>query len=164
MKITQDNTSNNTKTDLINQEIQQEDSVPGSCRIVHETNEIMQNGLSPTDTIEIIDRIQNKGTENAQDLKKNSKKEYKSHGQKPTKFQPTPIHRDESENKQKMDARLILNNNNILTEEAFTKIIRDYNTYRDSPINETAAYIINWMECQYKIKRAYQNDARVRRN
>jgi hypothetical protein len=109
--------------------------VPGSCRIVHETDRTMQNGLSPTDTIEIRDRIQNKETENAQKLE-NNLKEYRSHGQKPTKSQPTPIHKDESEHKQKVDTHLILNNKNILTEEAFTRIIHDYNTYGDSPITD----------------------------
>jgi hypothetical protein len=50
-----------------------------------------------------------------------------------------------------------VNNKNSTTAEEFTDMIREYNTYGNSTINEVGAYIINRAECRYKTKRAYQN-------
>jgi hypothetical protein len=36
-------------------------------------------------------------------------------------------------------------------------MIREYNTYGNSTINEVGAYIIDRAECRYETKRAYQN-------
>jgi hypothetical protein len=42
-------------------------------------------------------------------------------------------------------------------------MIREYNTYGNSTINEVVTYIINQAECRYKTKRAYQNAVRAER-
>jgi hypothetical protein len=67
-------------------------------------------------------------------------------------------------NTQNIDTRLLLGNEDILAAEAFLNIIREYNSLNGSPLNETCAYIINSIECQYKTKRAYQNDVRAWKN
>jgi hypothetical protein len=66
-------------------------------------------------------------------------------------------------NAQNIDTLLLLGSDNILTAEAFLTIIREYNPLNNSPTNEVCAYIINSIECRYKIKRAYQNDVRARK-
>jgi hypothetical protein len=67
-------------------------------------------------------------------------------------------------NIQNIDTRLLLGNDNTLTAEAFLNIVRDYNSLNKSPSNDVCAYIINYIECQYKTKRAYQKDVRARKN
>jgi hypothetical protein len=67
-------------------------------------------------------------------------------------------------NAQNIDTRLLLGSEDILTAEAFLTIIREYNSLNDSPSNEACTYIVNSIKCQYKTKRAYQNDVCGRKN
>jgi hypothetical protein len=67
-------------------------------------------------------------------------------------------------NVQNIDTRLLLGSGDILTAEAFLTIVREYNSFNESPSNDMCAYIINSIECRYKTKRAYQDDVRARKN
>jgi VCBS repeat-containing protein len=73
------------------------------------------------------------------------------------------IENNETDLEQTIDTRLLLNNKNHTKAEEFTTMIREYNTYGNSTINEVGAYIINRAECRHKTKRAYQNAVRAER-
>jgi hypothetical protein len=70
---------------------------------------------------------------------------------------PPILRNNETNLDQTIDTQLLLNNKNSTTAEEFIDMIRKYNTYGNSSINEVGAYIINRAECQYKTKRVYQN-------
>jgi hypothetical protein len=85
-------------------------------------------------------------------------------GQGKTNTINSPIQKNNETNPdQIIDTRLILINKNGTMADEFTNIIREYNTYGNSSINEVGAYIINRVECQYKINKAYQQVARAAR-
>jgi hypothetical protein len=85
-------------------------------------------------------------------------------GQGKTNTNDSPIQKNNETNPdQIIDTRLLLNNKNSTMADEFTNIIREYNTYGNSTINEVGAYIINRVECQYKINKAYQQVARAAR-
>jgi superfamily II helicase len=126
-------------------------SIPEPRRIVQEN----QQFKTPTDMIKNL-------KENTQIFKNTAEKEMEAHEHKVTEnavqVQETtntcefPILRNNETNfVQSVDTRLILNNNNNTTAEEFISIIREYNTYKNSPINDVGAYIINRVECRYKI-------------
>jgi VCBS repeat-containing protein len=78
-------------------------------------------------------------------------------------IEPPILGNNETDLEQTIDTRLLLNNKNHTTAEEFTTMIRGYNTYGNSTINEVGAYIINRAECRYKTKNAYQNAVRAER-
>jgi hypothetical protein len=144
--------------------------VPETRKIVHGSqakSDKNDNSLNPTDTIRTFDT---KDGEPIQPVPKPCRKVQKTILKEEARSNPTGTIKSLRENigikpnMQNIDTRLLLGSENTLIAEAFLTIVRDYNSFNESPSNDVCTYIINSIECRYKTKRAYQKDVRSRKN
>jgi hypothetical protein len=148
-------------------------SVPETCRILQENEQIKEKksnsnvGLPVSETRTIVHDAQhsNHPTDTTNNIKEQIQKLKTKEMESTVVGQElrNTIENNETDLEQTIDTRLLLNNKNHTTAEDFTTMIREYNTYGNSTINEIGAYIINRAECRYKTKRAYQNAVRAER-
>jgi hypothetical protein len=113
--------------------------VPESCTTVHDA----QQYNTPTDTIKNL-------KEQTQIFKDKTGKKTEAHVHKVTEstvlgqeirdtIDPPILRNNETNLDQIIDTRLLLNNKNSTLAEEFTDMIREYNTYGNSSINEVGA-------------------------
>jgi hypothetical protein len=146
--------------------------VPETRRVVQESQTKNDTKLHPTDTIQDKEKLSIPADDEEINQPVLTTRRIVQKTMMKEEAKATPTHMTESlgenvgvqPNAQNIDTRLLLGSDDILTAEAFLTIIREYNSFNDSPSNEACAYIINSIECRYKTKRAYQNDVRARKN
>jgi hypothetical protein len=158
--------TSDTETKDIKHQVQETRRIVQGSQAKNDKND---NNLAPTDTIQTPDmKLREEGI--IQPVPKTCRTVQKTKLKEKARSTPTGTieslreHKGVEPNIRNIDTRLLLGNNNTLTSEAFLTIVRDYNSFNESPSNDVCAYIINSIECRYKTKRAYQNDVRARKN
>jgi hypothetical protein len=121
--------------------------VPETCRIVQGSqtkNNKNDNNLTPTDTIQTPDTKIEDG-EIIQPVPKTCRTVQKTILKEEARSTQTDTIESLRENKgikpniQDIDTRLLLGSDNTLTTEAFLTIVRDYNSFNESPSNDVCA-------------------------